>query len=142
MFELMDKWKLPAIEDYYSGINVKCNYIWAAHSFTNNVSLPTGEQSDIVKIRGPKEDVDQCYNFLKRMLRDLLESNYQVKVSIFRQFHKFVIGKAGANINKVNMRINCSVKYRCKWISIFLPGYLISVVTMLICFGHKVHVIN
>ncbi|XP_037797231.1 vigilin-like [Penaeus monodon] len=66
------------------------------------ISFPdAGEQSDIVKIRGPKEDVDQCYNFLKRMLRELLESNYQVKVSIFRQFHKFVIGKAGSNINKI-----------------------------------------
>lgn len=66
------------------------------------ISFPDpGEASDIVRIRGPKDDVDMCHQFLKRMLRDLLESNYQVKVSIFRQFHKFVIGKAGANINKI-----------------------------------------
>lgn len=55
----------------------------------------------MVKIRGPKEDVDGCHQYLKKMVRDLAESNYQVKVSIFRQFHKFIIGKAGANINKV-----------------------------------------
>lgn len=66
------------------------------------ISFPDpGEQCDIVKIRGPKDDVDQCYQFLKKMLRELLESNYQVKVSIFRQFHKFIIGKGGANINKI-----------------------------------------
>jgi len=66
------------------------------------ISFPDqGEKSDIVKIRGPKDDVDQCYNFLKKMLRDLVENNCQVKVSIFRQFHKFVIGKAGSNINKI-----------------------------------------
>ncbi|XP_042234128.1 vigilin-like [Homarus americanus] len=66
------------------------------------ISFPDpGDQCDIVKIRGPKDDVDQCYQFLKKMLRELLESNYQVKVSIFRQFHKFIIGKAGANINKI-----------------------------------------
>lgn len=79
--------------------------------------MPSGEQSDIVKIRGPKEDVDQCYNFLKRMLRELLESNYQVKVSIFRQFHKFVIGKAGSNINKVNMQVSLALLNKMKgWI--------------------------
>lgn len=66
------------------------------------ISFPDpGEQSDVVKIRGPKEDVDGCHQYLKKMVRDLAESNYQVKVSIFRQFHKFIIGKAGANINKI-----------------------------------------
>jgi len=66
------------------------------------ISFPDpGEQCEIVKIRGPKEDVDQCYRHLQKMVKDLLESSYQVKVSVFRQFHKFVIGKAGANINKI-----------------------------------------
>lgn len=66
------------------------------------ISFPDpGEQSDLVKIRGPKDDVDGCHQYLKKMVRDLAESNHQVKVSIFRQFHKFIIGKAGANINKI-----------------------------------------
>ncbi|XP_066966353.1 vigilin [Macrobrachium rosenbergii] len=74
------------------------------------ISFPDpGEASDIVRIRGPKDDVDQCYAFLKRMLRDLLESNYQIKVSIFRQFHKFVIGKGGANINKIREETNTRI---------------------------------
>ncbi|TOF73345.1 hypothetical protein CGJ15_27365, partial [Vibrio parahaemolyticus] len=34
-------------------------------------------------------------------MKELNETNYQVKVSIFRQFHKFIIGKGGANINKI-----------------------------------------
>ena len=65
-------------------------------------TLITGDQSDLVKIRGPKDDVDGCHQYLKKMVRDLAESNHQVKVSIFRQFHKFIIGKGGANINKVS----------------------------------------
>jgi len=66
------------------------------------ISFPDpGEQCEIVKIRGPKDDVDQCYRHLQKMVKDLMESSYQVKVSVFRQFHKFVIGKAGANINKI-----------------------------------------
>lgn len=74
------------------------------------ISFPDpGEASDIVRIRGPKDDVDQCHQFLKRMLRDLMESNYQVKVSIYRQFHKFIIGKAGANINKIREETNTRI---------------------------------
>lgn len=66
------------------------------------ISFPDpGEQSEIVKIRGPKDDVDQCYRHLQKMVKEMLESSFQVKVSVFRQFHKFVIGKAGANINKI-----------------------------------------
>merc|ERR1719376_1208993 len=32
---------------------------------------------------------------------ELLESGYQTKVPIFKQFHKFVIGKGGANIRRI-----------------------------------------
>ncbi|KAK7086534.1 hypothetical protein SK128_008145 [Halocaridina rubra] len=74
------------------------------------ISFPdAGEASDIVRIRGPKDDVDQCFTYLKRLLRDLLESNYQVKVSIYRQFHKFIIGKGGANINKIREETNTRI---------------------------------
>lgn len=55
----------------------------------------------MVKIRGPKEDVDQCHAYLKKLMKELQETNFQLKVSIFRQFHKFIIGKGGSNINKV-----------------------------------------
>ena len=34
-------------------------------------------------------------------MRDLQESNYQIKVPIYKQFHKFVIGKGGQNIRKI-----------------------------------------
>jgi hypothetical protein len=32
----------------------------------------------------------------------MTESRYQVKVPIFKQFHKFVIGKGGANIRRIS----------------------------------------
>jgi len=74
------------------------------------ISFPDpGEQSEIVKIRGPKDDVDQCYRHLSKMVKEMLESSYQVKVSVFRQFHKFVIGKAGANINKIREETNTRI---------------------------------
>ena len=91
------------------------------------ISFPdVGSKSDIVKLRGPKEDVDKCAkHFVKVLLlsspssspstylfpphfllsrqvvKELQENGHQTKVPIFKQFHKFVIGKGGANIRRI-----------------------------------------
>lgn len=54
-----------------------------------------------MKIRGPKEDVDKCHKHLMKLVKELNESNHVLEVPIFKQFHKFVIGKGGVNIRKV-----------------------------------------
>jgi transcription antitermination factor NusA-like protein len=59
------------------------------------------EKSDIVKIRGPKNDVEQCYKHLMKLVKELQESSFLMEVPIFKQFHKFIIGKGGANIKKI-----------------------------------------
>lgn len=59
------------------------------------------EKSDIVKIRGPKDDVDKCYKHLMKVVKELQESNFVMEVPIFKRFHKFIIGKGGANIKKI-----------------------------------------
>jgi len=59
-----------------------------------------------VKIRGPKEDVDKCHKHLMKLVKELNESNHVLEVPIFKQFHKFVIGKGGVNIRKVCIRFN------------------------------------
>merc|ERR1719266_3303915 len=66
------------------------------------ISFPDfGVKSDIVKLRGPKKDVDDCSKYFNKVTREMAESSYQVKVPIFKQFHKFVIGKGGANIRRI-----------------------------------------
>merc|ERR1712088_1162711 len=66
------------------------------------ISFPDlGSKSDIVKLRGPKDDVDKCARHFNKLTKELLESGYQTKVPIFKQFHKFVIGKGGANIWRI-----------------------------------------
>merc|ERR1712180_76563 len=66
------------------------------------ISFPDlGVKSDIVKLRGPKKDVDDCSKYFNKVTREMAESGYQVKVPIFKQFHKFVIGKGGANIRRI-----------------------------------------
>lgn len=89
-----------------------------------NVSFPEpGRKSDVVTLRGPKDEVDKCYKHLSTVAKDLVswrkqvpiccclfnfvisnfqtENNYQVKVPIFKDFHRNIIGKGGQNIRKV-----------------------------------------
>ena len=74
------------------------------------ISFPDlGSHSDIVKLRGPKDDVDKCTKYLNKIYRDLMESNYQSKVPIFKQFHKFIIGKGGATIRKIRQETDTRV---------------------------------
>lgn len=60
-----------------------------------------GEKGDVVKIRGLKEDVDKCHKYLMKLVKELNENNFVLEVPIFKQFHKFIIGKGGVNIRKI-----------------------------------------
>lgn len=59
------------------------------------------EKNDVVKLRGPKDDVDKCHKELMKNVKSLQEQSYVVEVPIFKRFHKFIIGKGGANIKKI-----------------------------------------
>merc|ERR1711971_947832 len=66
------------------------------------ISFPDlGVKSDIVKVRGPKKDVDECGKYFNKVVKEMQESSFQVKVPIFKQFHKYIIGKGGANIRRI-----------------------------------------
>merc|ERR1719211_689130 len=74
------------------------------------ISFPDlGSKSDIVKLRGPRDDVEKCSRTLTKMYKDLMENNYQVKVPIFKQFHKFVIGKGGNTIKTIRKETDTKV---------------------------------
>ena len=54
------------------------------------ISFPDlGSKSDVVKLRGPHDDVDKCGKQLTKLYKDLLENNYQV---IFNLLVPDVIG--------------------------------------------------
>lgn len=72
--------------------------------FNNQVQIIVpnpSEKRDIVKLKGPHEEVEQCHKYLLKVIKDLTVSSYVQEVPIFKQFHKFVIGKGGANIKKI-----------------------------------------
>uniref|UniRef100_A0AC35TXN0 Vigilin n=1 Tax=Rhabditophanes sp. KR3021 TaxID=114890 RepID=A0AC35TXN0_9BILA len=58
-------------------------------------------KSDIISIRGDKDEVDKVHAFISKQNKELLESNYQESVPIFKEFHKHIIGKGGVTINKI-----------------------------------------
>ncbi len=75
------------------------------------ISFPDlGSKSDIVKLRGPREDVDKCVKVLNRTIKDLQENSYQEKIPIFKQFHKFIIGKGGATIRKIRSETDTRIE--------------------------------
>ncbi|XP_061091972.1 vigilin isoform X1 [Conger conger] len=67
------------------------------------------QKSDIVQLRGPKNEVEKCGKFLHRLLADLIENSFSISVPIFKQFHKNIIGKGGANIKKIREETNTKI---------------------------------
>uniref|UniRef100_A0AAR2LA54 Vigilin n=1 Tax=Pygocentrus nattereri TaxID=42514 RepID=A0AAR2LA54_PYGNA len=67
------------------------------------------QKSDIVQLRGPKNEVEKCAKFLQKLLVELIESSYSISVPIFKQFHKNIIGKGGANIKKIREETNTKI---------------------------------
>ncbi|TNM93825.1 hypothetical protein fugu_002001 [Takifugu bimaculatus] len=51
------------------------------------------QKSDIVQLRGPKNEVEKCAKFLQKIIADLIENSFSLSVPIFKQFHKNIIGK-------------------------------------------------
>ncbi|XP_026745631.1 vigilin-like [Trichoplusia ni] len=66
------------------------------------ISLPDqGQKRSPIKLRGPQEDIERCEKYLHKIIKEIAESSYVQEVPIFKQFHKFIIGKGGANLRKI-----------------------------------------
>ncbi|KOB67862.1 Vigilin [Operophtera brumata] len=66
------------------------------------INLPDqGQKRSPIKLRGPQDDIEKCEKFLYKLLKEIAESSYVQEVPIFKQFHKFIIGKGGANLRKI-----------------------------------------
>ncbi|XP_071652099.1 vigilin-like [Temnothorax longispinosus] len=64
-----------------------------------------GDKGDIVKIRGPKEDVDKCHKHLLKLVKELNESNHVLEVPIPRKFYKSLTGTGGKLIHSGSVTI-------------------------------------
>uniref|UniRef100_A0A671SVC8 Vigilin n=1 Tax=Sinocyclocheilus anshuiensis TaxID=1608454 RepID=A0A671SVC8_9TELE len=73
-----------------------------------NFPDPT-QKSDIVQLRGPRTEVEKCTKFMQKVVAEMVENSFSVSVPIFKQFHKNIIGKGGANIKKIREETNTKI---------------------------------
>lgn len=45
--------------------------------------------------------MEKCSNHLSKIIKEIVQENFLLEVPIFKQFHKFIIGKGGSNIKKI-----------------------------------------
>lgn len=45
--------------------------------------------------------MNKAFKSLAKLAKELDENNYVLEIPVFKQFHKLVVGKGGANIKKV-----------------------------------------
>ncbi|XP_031553878.1 vigilin-like [Actinia tenebrosa] len=75
------------------------------------ISFPDSSlKSDVVSLRGPREDVDKAFAYLKKLNAELIASNYMVEVPIFKQFHKNIIGRGGTTIKKIREETDTKIE--------------------------------
>jgi len=66
------------------------------------ISVPdVSQQSDVIRLRGPKADVDRCHTYLQKLAQELEVNNQTAEVNIFKQYYRDVIGRNGANLQKI-----------------------------------------
>ncbi|XP_021963131.1 vigilin isoform X2 [Folsomia candida] len=71
------------------------------------INFPTpDERRDVVTVRGPKDDVDKCCSYMTKLYKEMVENSFQLKVPIFPQCYRLVVGKGGANIRKIREETN------------------------------------
>uniref|UniRef100_A0A3B3WR27 Vigilin n=1 Tax=Poecilia mexicana TaxID=48701 RepID=A0A3B3WR27_9TELE len=67
------------------------------------------QKSDIVQLRGPRNEVEKCSKFMQKMVAEMVENSQTLSVPIFKQFHRNIIGKGGANIKKIREETNTKI---------------------------------
>ena len=76
------------------------------------VRFPTPDQvSEVVRIRGPKNDVEKACCLLKELVAEKREATFERTVSAKPEFHKFLIGRRGVNIEELRKQTQARVVF-------------------------------
>lgn len=59
------------------------------------------DKEDKIKIEGPPEEVEKAQASLEKMARDLISKLTFVEMVVDPKFYKHIIGKSGANVNRM-----------------------------------------
>ena len=83
------------------------------YSYSLKLSLPSYAKSHPFpqcSLRGDKKNVDAAEKFLKSEVKRLIESNFTLEVSLYSQFVKHIIGRAGATLNQIKADTETRIK--------------------------------
>lgn len=76
-----------------------------------NIAFPEpGRKTDLVTLRGPRDEVDKCHKHLQNTVKEMKENNYQERVHIFKEFYPHIIGKNGSNIKKIREETDTKIE--------------------------------
>uniref|UniRef100_A0A2K5SIL5 Vigilin n=1 Tax=Cebus imitator TaxID=2715852 RepID=A0A2K5SIL5_CEBIM len=75
----------------------------------SNLIRIEGDPQGVQQLRGPKNEAEKCTKYMQKVVADLVENSYSISVPIFKQFHKNIIGKGGANIKKIREESNTKI---------------------------------
>lgn len=68
-----------------------------------NITFPeASKQSDIVVLRGPRNDVDQCYKYLQLHVQELEANSFKAEVSAGADVLKYLLGRGGVKVRKIS----------------------------------------
>lgn len=109
--ELQDKYKVIIIFPPPSKYSKILTVGYPKFSVLKSLFWKLAENSEIVKIKGQKDEVDACYKELSAVVKELNENSYSQMVPIYKQFHKFIIGKGGVNIRKVSISADWDFRF-------------------------------
>lgn len=73
------------------------------------IDFPSKADSDIIVIKGDKKDVDKVEKLLKTRVKTLQEENFEIRIPVFKQFHKNIIGRNGATITQLKKDTNTRI---------------------------------
>ncbi|PAA72925.1 hypothetical protein BOX15_Mlig028018g1 [Macrostomum lignano] len=74
------------------------------------IKFPNADQnSDVVQLRGPRDQLANVEKLLKKAHTDLRDSSYEEKVRIGKAYHKDIIGRKGQTIAKIREETNTRI---------------------------------
>merc|ERR1712178_469151 len=75
-----------------------------------NIQFPDRNSgSDNIVVRGPKQFVASSIKDMKALYNEIVANNYTGSVLIMKQFHRTIIGKGGANIQKLKSEFDVQI---------------------------------
>eukprot|EP00047_Mylnosiga_fluctuans_P012927 m.28404 g.28404 ORF g.28404 m.28404 type:complete len:1218 (+) comp4552_c0_seq1:132-3785(+) len=75
-----------------------------------NINMPKGD-SEIVVVRGDKKDVEAAEKHIRKLVKGFEEEGFQLEVPVFKDFHRQIIGRAGANIRQISEQFSVRIRF-------------------------------